>query len=146
MTVQVCEFQVMGKPIGKGRPRFTRSGRTYTPAETANYEKMIGQRAWVAMQGAGLKPTDRRVSVIITAFMPIPASYSRKKVSECHSGILIPPRPDIDNIAKAVLDACNRIVWEDDGQVWHLSCFKRYVDVGMEPQLQAKIAWDDPSK
>ena len=36
----VC-FTVPGKPQGKGRPRFTRSGHTYTPDRTAAYEERV---------------------------------------------------------------------------------------------------------
>lgn len=32
-------FSVPGKPLGKGRPRFSRaSGRAFTPAKTVSYE------------------------------------------------------------------------------------------------------------
>ena len=31
-------FEVLGKPQGKARPRFTRTGHTYTPNNTTNYE------------------------------------------------------------------------------------------------------------
>lgn len=34
-------FVVPGKPQGKGRPRFTRSGHTYTPDSTAEYEERV---------------------------------------------------------------------------------------------------------
>lgn len=34
-------FQVPGEPVGKGRPRFTRQGRAYTPAKTAKYENLV---------------------------------------------------------------------------------------------------------
>ena len=144
MVIKTCKFVVSGQPVGKGRPRFTKSGHTYTPQATKGYESLIQKTAWVAMQRERLKPTSRRVSVIITAFMEIPKSYSKTKVMQCQCGILIPPRPDIDNITKSILDGCNGIVFLDDAQVWHLTVFKRYTDVEQEPNVSVQVQWDDP--
>ena len=58
--------------------------------------------------------------------------------------ITIPKKPDVDNVIKAVLDACNEIVYNDDAQVWYLAGFKRYCDEGQEPHIHVKIQWDDP--
>ena len=52
-------FEVVGEPKGKGRPRFTRSGHTYTPQATKDYERHISQAAFVAMVEAGYTVTDR---------------------------------------------------------------------------------------
>ncbi len=143
MAIKTCEFVVSGQPIGKGRPRFTKNGIVYTDANTKKYEDRISQSAWAEMRRDKLKSTDRRVGLIMTAFMEIPKSYSRKKVMECQAGIVIPPRPDIDNIAKAVLDACNGIIYSDDKQIWHMTVFKRYTDVGQAPHINVKFQWDD---
>ena len=38
------KFTVLGTPVGKGRPRFSRQGqfvRTYTPDKTVNYETLV---------------------------------------------------------------------------------------------------------
>ena len=37
----MIKFTIPGPPQGKGRPRFTKSGHTYTPAKTAEYEKLV---------------------------------------------------------------------------------------------------------
>lgn len=37
-----------------------------------------------------------------------------------------PPRGDVDKLARAVLDACTGIVWDDDSQVTDLSATKDY--------------------
>lgn len=34
-------FAVIGEPQGKGRPRFTSTGRVYTPKQTTEYETKI---------------------------------------------------------------------------------------------------------
>ena len=38
------EFEVLGKPVGKGRPRFRNAGKfvqTYTPEKTAVFENLV---------------------------------------------------------------------------------------------------------
>ena len=52
MTSTQCQFKKMyfeveGEVIGKGRPRFTRQGRTYTPKKTLDYERAI-KRAYIS--------------------------------------------------------------------------------------------------
>ncbi len=141
--LQTVEFKVMGAPVGKARPRFTRSGHVYTDPKTKDYEKSVGQAAWVAMLKSRLRPTDKRVSVIMSHHFKIPKSYSKAKVIACQAGSIIPPTYDLDNLAKSILDGCNKIVWDDDASVWHLTCFKRYCDVDVEPHTQVRIQWDD---
>ncbi len=35
-------------------------------------------------------------------------------------------KPDIDNLIKTVLDACNGHVWKDDNQITEITSSKRY--------------------
>lgn len=145
MGLVQLDFKISGQPVGKGRPRFSKHGHSYTPQATREYEKRVRQAAWASMAKAGLKPTERRVSVIFTAFFEIPKSYSNKKRIECQAGIHIPKRPDLDNVAKIVLDGANEIAWRDDAQIWHLTAFKRYCDEGQEPHVSVRVQWDDPN-
>ena len=45
-NLQTMRFEVLGEVIGKGRPRFTKQGRTYTPKKTLDYERAI-KRAYL---------------------------------------------------------------------------------------------------
>lgn len=135
-------FKVSGTPVGKGRPRFTKIGMAYTPKQTKDYEARLKNAAWVAMQRNKLNICLKRCSVILTAVFPIPKSYTKSKILHCQAGVIIPPRPDIDNIVKAALDACNKIVYDDDKQVWHIAAFKRYTDFDESPFLEVKVQWD----
>lgn len=146
MAIKTCEFRIMGKPTAKGRPRLSKLGHAYTPASTREYEVKVKQSAWIAMQTSKLQKTDRRVGVIISFLFEIPKSYSKQKRLECETGARIPGKPDIDNLAKTILDGCNDIIYGDDAAVWHLTAFKRYCDVGQEPHTQVKIQWDEPSE
>jgi hypothetical protein len=69
---------IPGVPRGKGRPRFVKaSGRTYTPEQTASYEAVIRHEAALEMRGA--EPVEGPLAIAVTAVLPIPASWSRKR-------------------------------------------------------------------
>ncbi|NBT78166.1 MAG: RusA family crossover junction endodeoxyribonuclease [Betaproteobacteria bacterium] len=117
-------FFVFGTPKGKGRPRFSRkSGRAYTPAQTAAYESTVAYAGHTAMQGKSL--LEGPVGVKMTAVFGIPASWSKKRQAEAlhHTS-----KPDADNIAKCC-DALNGIVWKDDAQIARISISKVYGEV-----------------
>lgn len=122
------DFIVDGKPQGKQRPRFSRISKTvYTPTKTAKYEKQIA-KAYTESGGKCI-PADCYVSVSISAFFPVPKSYSKKKRENCLERILRPDKkPDMDNILKVVLDALNKVAYEDDKQVVELIGRKYYTE------------------
>jgi len=144
MSIKTCEFRVEGQPRAKGRPRFNaKLGRAYTDAKTREYEKRVKSAAWASMRRQNLMPTTARCSVIVTCFMDVPKSYSKQKKIYCHAGVIVPPRPDVDNLIKSALDGANEIVYVDDAQVWHVSAFKRYVELGKLPHMHVKIQWEE---
>lgn len=124
----MISFVVPGQPQAKGRPRLsTRGGfaRAYTPAKTVAYEGLIALSGQEAM--AGRAPMDGPVSVAITATFQIPKSWSKRQRAAAETGHLAHTgKPDLDNIAKAVGDGLNGIVWADDSQVARLTMDKRY--------------------
>lgn len=103
---------------GKGRVRFVRgSGMTYTPTETTNAMAEI-QAAFLATK-APKAPRGTEVSVEIHVSRHLPTSRPKRVESEPD---LV--KPDVDNVAKLVLDALNGVAWVDDTQVTHLSVIK----------------------
>src|SRR3546814_20167314 len=76
-------FEVSGVPVAKGRPRFTRKGFSYTPSHTRKYEDVLKLAAGQAM--GGRNPFDEPLTVSVTAVLPIPASWSRKRQAEARS-------------------------------------------------------------
>jgi Holliday junction resolvase RusA-like endonuclease len=125
------QFVIPGPPIGKGRPRFSTAGgkpRSYTPAVTRDYEALIAARAAEAMQGNA--PLQTPLTVYIYAYMSIPLSWSKAKRQAALDGDIYPARPDVDNIAKTVLDGMNGVVYEDDAQVTFLKVTKKYAEEG----------------
>lgn len=121
----IISFDLPGKPHAKARPRVTRQGRAYTPEATRQAEGFIRHQAAQAM-------TDTEVlRGAVQAWVEIevepPASFSKKKRAAALSGEVFPMSGgDIDNIAKAIFDACNGVVYLDDKQVVKLSMMKRY--------------------
>ena len=129
MTFQVT-FSVYGQPVGKARPRFTRSGRTYTPAKTAEYESEIEVMARAAMGSS--PPLETPVAVFCYVQVPTPSGLSKTRTKACLDGLERPTkRPDLDNIVKAYLDGMNGVVYLDDKQVVSLHCTKTYGAVGV---------------
>lgn len=118
-------FHVPGQPVGKGRPRFTRDGRTYTPPTTAAWERKAKSEAALVM--AGLAPLDGPLFVSIVATFRIPKSWPKAKRAAALAGELLHvTTPDADNLIKAALDSGNGIVYRDDCQVVEVRCVKRY--------------------
>lgn len=117
-------FGIRMEPVGKGRPRFTRTGHAYTPAKTRAAERQIAEAARASMKGR--PPFPGPVTVHVSAVFPIPKSWPKKKREDADAGLIAPTvKPDADNVAKLV-DALNGIVFEDDKQVVFLSVMKQY--------------------
>lgn len=129
-------FEVPGEPRGKGRPRFTKEGHTYTDSETRAYEKKI--IAYYRQAHGGFRwPDDAYVAVEVTAVYPIPKSATKASRAAIQEGKIRPKRkPDIDNVLKVVLDSLNGIAYKDDSQVVAVLGRKIY---GNEPKLMIEI-------
>lgn len=125
-------FTIKGEPIGKGRPRFTKT-HVYTPEKTSHYESLV---AWSYSNSAkGYKFTSP-VRVTIKAYHK-PPKKSKKVVEDMLNGHILPTKkPDVDNVAKIILDGLNKVAWEDDTQVVDVMVTKRY---GEEPMVAVII-------
>lgn len=138
------EIEISGQPQGKGRPRFTRTGRAYTPEKTRQYEARIQAAAWAEMRKHGLEPTERPVHVDVIAFMDIPKSWSKKKRLEAEFGAITPmSNPDLDNIVKAALDGAQGAIFVDDKQVSSIRAKKTYCHPDRGPVLYVSVTWTD---
>ncbi len=130
------EFEVIGDIVGKERPRVnTYTNMIYTPNKTKEYEKLIQQYFMIKYPNHTI--LENRISVEIIAYMKIPKNTSNKKEEQMLKGMISPTKkPDIDNIAKSVLDALNKFVFKDDNQVSKLLVEKKY---GEQEKLYVKI-------
>ena len=121
-------FKVDANPVGKQRARYVKRGNfvsTYTPEKTRTYETLIRDAAIEAMGSA--EPLETPVSLYLYIRVPIPKSYSKKKVEACLNGSEKPIRkPDGSNILKSVEDGMNLIVYKDDSQIVNFHVTKVY--------------------
>lgn len=122
----MIEFTVKGKPVGKGRPRFTRTGHTYTPEKTRAYEAAVAWECRKAMKGK--LPSELPQNVSVEVMVKPPKSWTKTKTKNALGGLIAPGRPDIDNYLKAVLDGCNGVAFLDDSQVVAVYATKRYAE------------------
>lgn len=121
-------FEVTGEIVGKARPRMnTYTGKAYTPTKTKNYEYLVKQSFLLKYPNAEV--LEGRASVSILALFQVPKSTSKKNSEKMLNKQISPTKkPDIDNIAKIVLDALNKLAYKDDTQVVDLNIAKAYAD------------------
>jgi Holliday junction resolvase RusA-like endonuclease len=145
-------MSINGEPKGKGRPRATVRGgfaSVYTDAQTRKYEASITAIARDKM--AGRSPFEGPLSVTLRFRMPIPKSATKRVRDGMAAGeIAHCGRPDIDNLAKAVLDAIGedaaakkmgleaRVVFANDSQIVRLIAAKLYAEQpGVDVRVEA---------
>jgi Holliday junction resolvase RusA-like endonuclease len=135
-------FTVPGEPRGKGRPRFTRTGRPYTDSETAAYERKI-VAYYRKAHGAFRWPDGAFLAVDVVAYLPIPKSATRAQKAGMEAGMILPSRkPDVDNIVKVVLDALNGVAYKDDARV-HRAVVSKYYGTDSRLEIRMKEAVTD---
>ena len=119
---------VPAQAVAKGRARFQKNGRAFTPAKT------VAAEAWVRLccvDQVGTPRVPGPVAVRIVYVMPIPKSMTKALQAQARANALMPTRkPDWDNLAKLTSDALNGIAWRDDAEVASAQAWKVY---GAEP-------------
>lgn len=77
------------------------------------------------------------LKVTIIAYYQIVKSTSKKKKQQMLDDLMFPTKkPDIDNIAKSILDALNKLAYRDDTQVGPLHMEKHYAE---DPRVEVEI-------
>lgn len=124
-------YSVIGIPKPQARPKVfhkvLKSGRPFVSTFSPKtdwfhlvYTESLKQKNLLKNRLSGAL----RLNLIFC--LPIPKSASKKKRAEMH---FVSKRPDVDNLAKAVMDAINQVgIWEDDSQVAKLEIEKVYSD------------------
>jgi Holliday junction resolvase RusA-like endonuclease len=131
MSTSISIF-VLGDPKGQPRPRaFAIHGRArvYDPGTAEGWKSQIA----VALRpGVPTVPFNGPLLVRLVFVFRRPQSHLRKNgdlsrnAPRTHLG-----RPDADNCAKAVLDACTTLrIWRDDAQIVDLHVAKCYAEPG----------------
>ncbi|UJF36583.1 RusA family crossover junction endodeoxyribonuclease [Paenibacillus hexagrammi] len=95
-----------GRARPKGRPRFGRGGRVFTPPETLEYEARVREAA----ESVFAKPLEGdTLQAIIYVYVK----------GKNHA--------DLDNYVKSILDGMNRVAYLDDKQIKDIHAYLRFV-------------------
>jgi Holliday junction resolvase RusA-like endonuclease len=125
---------IPGKPLGKQRPRVLKNGITYTPKKTVNYETLVKQ---LYIEKYFQKQLEGPIRAVITAYMYIPKSESKKRKKKMLANEILPTKmPDWDNVGKIITDALNGLAYEDDKQIVDAHVIKLYSD---QPRVEVEL-------
>ena len=120
MQISGIAFFVPGQPVAKGRPRAfkMKNGNigAYSPGKTVEYEDAVRLQARKVMPE---QIYDCPLRVHIQFYMTRPASKPKKAVRPT-------TKPDIDNLAKAITDAMNGLIYADDSRICEMVLAKYY--------------------
>ena len=113
------------RPVPQKRHRHCAGGtRTYDPsaAEKAAFLALVREQGPVPMFDGALRATMRFTYKRPKSHLRA-GGLLRKGAPEAHVS-----RPDVDNLAKVVLDALQGVCYKDDSQIVHLEVTKAYGD------------------
>lgn len=133
----MIKLTIPSEPIAQGRPRFVSRGKfvsTYDPPKSKAYKELVAQYAREQYHG---EPLDCPLYIVLNVFRPVQKSISKieraRRLSGAHRPIV---KPDIDNLFKAVTDACTGVVWKDDNQIVSTKSDKFYSE---EPRVEIYV-------
>lgn len=114
LTKGPIKIVIPGRPVPKARPRLGKGGHVYTPARTKQYEELV---AWKTKEVIK-EPFTGNIAIYIKV-------YVKNNVF-----------PDLDNIAKSILDGMNKVAYHDDKQV---SCLVIQRIKGQEEKVEVEL-------
>lgn len=131
-------IMIAGEPVAQGRPRaavVAGRARVFDPKKSKSWKGM----ARVAMQEAGAPYIpEGPIAVVIRAFHTCPKGDHRKR--EPAPRRWRAKRPDLENVAKAVLDAATGVLWADDAQVARLLVEQFTAAQGVAPRVEIEYS------
>jgi crossover junction endodeoxyribonuclease RusA len=123
-------FAVVGTPEPKGSMRaFVRGGRAVLTSDNPNLKRWQRTVMTEAMRvsTAATQILSGSVAVELTFRLPRPKALPKRRETPHVK------RPDVDKLARGVLDALTGVVWADDSQVAALRATKRYAGLNEPP-------------
>lgn len=119
------------KPLQRNRHRIVKKKgggqfiANYLPAESRSEQGAV--RMFAALAMAGRPPLEGPLDLRMTAFMPVPPSWSQKKQRAALDGMVYPTgKPDGSNLVKLAEDAMLGVCFRDDSQIVSLHVWKAY--------------------
>ena len=137
----MIHFKIEGRAQPQGRPRAVRMGagvRMYDPPKSKAYKQVVAAKVRSYMKINRIKMLEDPLIVHLNFYFKPPKSYTKKKLKLIEEGKLQYTKlGDVDNLAKGVLDGCNKLLFKDDAQIVSLTSSKHYgekdyVDVKVE--------------
>lgn len=118
----ILQFTIPGPPVPWARAR-QNGKRFFTDPKVAAFKELVALKA----REAGARPQETPCTLAITAYLPIPASWSNLKKESARNGYVHPvSKPDWDNLGKGISDALNGIAYVDDSQIIYAAVRKVY--------------------
>lgn len=129
-TATVSLF-VPGRPAPQGSKRHVGGGILVESSKAvAPWRTSV---AWHAAQAHSGAPLDGPLAVRIEFVMPRPSGCPKRTTPAAVK------RPDVDKLARAVLDALSDVVWRDDSQVVDLHATKRLAELDEQPGAHIRV-------
>jgi len=119
-------FTIPGNPKAQKRHRSGKWGN-YDPSADAKKDFLLQ-----VMNNRPGKPLTGAISLDLTFHMSRPKNHfgtgrnANKLKNSAPSWCL--SKPDVDNLAKFVMDALNGVYWRDDSQIWELNVRKLWAN------------------
>ena len=125
---------VPGRPAPQGSKRHVGRGILVESSKAcAPWRTTV---AWHVAQVHIGAPLDGPLAVRLQFVMPRPAGAPKRST---------PPavkRPDVDKLARAVLDALSGVAWRDDSQITDLRASKRLAELDEQPGVHIHLTAD----
>ena len=136
----MINFKIEGRAQPQGRPRAVRMGvgvRMYDPPKSKAYKQMVAAKVRSYMKINGIEMIEDPLIVHLNFYFKPPKSYTKKKLKLIEEGKLHYTKlGDVDNLAKGLLDGCNKLLFKDDAQIVSLISSKYY---GKEDYVDVKV-------
>lgn len=130
-------FFVPGKAAPQGSKRHVGRGiLVESSKDVGPWRERVALAAHQAMAGRPL--FGGAVTVSLNFVMPRPKSAPKTKTPAAVT------RPDVDKLARAVLDALTDVSFSDDSQVIGLSAYKRLAEIGETAGVEIRVEGDEP--
>lgn len=122
----MLELTFMVSPVAASRPRVSRHGSYYAGA----YRRFRTEVSPIVDEvlGNNFDPLEGKLNVDIECFC------TRPKTTKLEN-----PKPDVDNMAKACLDALNGKLWHDDSQIIRLYVTKQWASPGEQGYFNVSV-------
>lgn len=119
-------FEIPGEPFAKQRARTLRTGRSYTPAKTVQFENLV--KTCFTQKYPCESPSEDWMIIEVIAVYSVPVSWSKKNKIKADENRIFPKRHDWDNIGKIVCDGLQGVLFHNDNQIFDGHVYKRFGD------------------